>query len=68
MRINPFELHACDPEFYEEVYVGGSRRKTDLWGWTVSFYLSFFMFLVVYGVWGFQLGMFALRAVLSIRH
>lgn len=37
IRINPCEIHVIDPEFYDELYVGHSKRKTDLWSWTVSF-------------------------------
>ena len=29
IRITPFELHIDDPEFYDELYVGPSVRKTD---------------------------------------
>ena len=36
IRINPYEVHINDPDFYDEVYVSGSRRKTDQWSWTVS--------------------------------
>ena len=36
IRINPFEVHINDPEFYDEVYVGASKRKTEQWSWTVS--------------------------------
>ncbi|KAL8949689.1 MAG: hypothetical protein Q9183_007581, partial [Haloplaca sp. 2 TL-2023] len=34
VRINPFEVHIDDPDFYDEVYVSGSKRKTDQWSWT----------------------------------
>lgn len=36
IRINPYEIHIIDPEFYDELYVGHSKRKSDLWSWTVS--------------------------------
>lgn len=36
IRINPFEVHINDPDFYDEVYVAGGKRKTDMWSWTVS--------------------------------
>ena len=36
IRINPYEIHIIDPEFIDELYVGSSKRKTDLWSWTVS--------------------------------
>ena len=37
IRINPYEIHIIDPEFYDELYVGHNKRKSDLWSWTVSF-------------------------------
>lgn len=37
VRINPREIHIIDPDFIDELYVGASKRKTDLWSWTVSF-------------------------------
>ncbi|KAL8793891.1 MAG: hypothetical protein Q9195_003510 [Heterodermia aff. obscurata] len=38
IRINPYEVHINDPDFYDEVYVSGSRRKTDQWSWTVPMF------------------------------
>lgn len=29
VRVTPFELHIDDPEFYDQVYVGSSVRRTD---------------------------------------
>lgn len=40
IRINPFEVHINDPDFYDEVYVGASKRKTEQWSWTVSLLAS----------------------------
>ena len=36
IRINPYEVHIDDPEFYEHVYVSAAERKTDKWSWWVS--------------------------------
>ncbi|KAL8726449.1 MAG: hypothetical protein Q9181_006046 [Wetmoreana brouardii] len=38
VRINPYEVHINDPDFYDEVYVSGSKRKTDQWSWTVPMF------------------------------
>ncbi|KAL8788902.1 MAG: hypothetical protein Q9213_001425 [Squamulea squamosa] len=38
IRINPFEVHINDPDFYDEVYVAGGKRKTDQWSWTVPMF------------------------------
>ena len=35
MRINPFELHIADPDYYDELYVGSSRR-TSKYGWATK--------------------------------
>lgn len=36
IRINPYEIHIIDPDYIDELYVGPSKRKSDLWSWTVS--------------------------------
>ena len=36
IRINPYEVHINDPEFYDELYLGSSKAKTDKWFWSVS--------------------------------
>ncbi|KAI4284771.1 MAG: hypothetical protein L6R38_001171 [Xanthoria sp. 2 TBL-2021] len=38
VRINPFEVHINDPDFYDEVYVGASKLKTEQWSWTVPMF------------------------------
>ena len=35
IRINPYQLHINDPEFYSEIYVGAAERRTDKWDWQV---------------------------------
>lgn len=36
IRINPYEVHINDPDFYDELYIGASRGKIDRWYWSVS--------------------------------
>ena len=36
IRINPYEVHINDPGFYDELYVGSSKAKTNKWYWSVS--------------------------------
>ncbi len=45
VRINPYELHIDDPEFYDEVYSGPLKRR-DKWQW---FYKLFGITLGVFG-------------------
>lgn len=30
------QVHINDPDFYDEVYVSGSKRKTERWAWAVG--------------------------------
>ncbi|KAL9012150.1 MAG: hypothetical protein Q9173_003063 [Seirophora scorigena] len=36
VRINPYEVHINVPDFYDELYVMGGKRKTEQWSWTYS--------------------------------
>ncbi|MCJ1432263.1 hypothetical protein MMC27_001619 [Xylographa pallens] len=38
VRINPYELHINDPEFYDEIYVGPTKGKTDKWFWSARMF------------------------------
>lgn len=38
MRINPYELHINDPEYYDVLYVSGSVRRTAKWPWQAKMY------------------------------
>lgn len=35
--------YIIDPDFIDELYVGPSKRKTDLWSWTVNFFAALAM-------------------------
>ena len=37
MRINPYELHIDEPDFYDEVY-SGSSKKCDKWDWSAKMF------------------------------
>ena len=36
IRINPYEVHINDPDYYDELYVSGGKRRSEQWSWTVS--------------------------------
>ncbi|KAL9596343.1 MAG: hypothetical protein Q9219_005860 [cf. Caloplaca sp. 3 TL-2023] len=38
IRINPYEVHINDPEYYDELYVSGGKRKSEQWSWTVPMF------------------------------
>ena len=38
MRINPFEVHIDDVDFYDELYVAGSTRRTMKYGWAMKMF------------------------------
>ncbi|KAI4190278.1 MAG: hypothetical protein L6R41_000891 [Letrouitia leprolyta] len=38
VRVNPYEVHINDPEFYDELYVSGGKRKSEQWSWTVPMF------------------------------
>ena len=37
MRINPYELHINDPEYYNEIYTGPTKPR-DKWAWSAAMF------------------------------
>jgi hypothetical protein len=35
VRINPYEVHCNDLEFFDSLYVNSAKRRTDKWYWAV---------------------------------
>ena len=35
VRINPYEIHLNDPEYFNSVYAGGNQKR-DKWGWYIT--------------------------------
>ena len=33
VRISPYEVHICDPEFYDTLYTASNANKKDRWKW-----------------------------------
>ncbi|KAL9035760.1 MAG: hypothetical protein Q9180_004682, partial [Flavoplaca navasiana] len=38
IRINPHEVHIKDAEFYDELYIGGSKGKSNKWFWSMRMF------------------------------
>lgn len=41
IRINPYEVHINDPDFYKKLYVGAIKGRSDEWYWSVSLPIFF---------------------------
>jgi Cytochrome P450 len=37
VRINPYELHINDPEYYDEIYTGPTQKR-DKWAWSAKMF------------------------------
>lgn len=66
VRINPFEVYINDPDFYDEVYPGASKRRTEQWSWTVSLLATYPIPIRLLRVQGAHLGTYSILSDASV--